>query len=42
LRAAVSSRILWGINLPSEFLLGVANTDHQCEAFDPERPDVWD
>ncbi len=26
----------------SPFLFGVANADHQCEAFDPERPDVWD
>ncbi|HVC33504.1 MAG TPA: family 1 glycosylhydrolase [Chloroflexota bacterium] len=25
-----------------EMLFGVASADHQCEAFDPERPDVWD
>ncbi|MGH2460730.1 MAG: family 1 glycosylhydrolase [Chloroflexota bacterium] len=27
---------------PAPFLFGVANADHQCEAFDPTRPDVWD
>lgn len=26
----------------NEFLFGVACADHQCEAFDPERTDVWD
>jgi beta-glucosidase/6-phospho-beta-glucosidase/beta-galactosidase len=28
--------------LPSDFLFGVGTSDHQCEAFDPRFPDVWD
>ena len=28
--------------LPPDFLFGVATSDHQCEAFDPRYPDVWD
>jgi beta-glucosidase/6-phospho-beta-glucosidase/beta-galactosidase/ABC-type amino acid transport substrate-binding protein len=28
--------------LPSSFLFGVANSDHQCEAYDPEREDIRD
>jgi beta-glucosidase/6-phospho-beta-glucosidase/beta-galactosidase len=27
---------------PPEFLLGTGCSDHQCEAFDPRYPDVWD
>jgi beta-glucosidase/6-phospho-beta-glucosidase/beta-galactosidase len=25
-----------------DFLFGTATSDHQCEAFDPRYPDVWD
>ena len=28
--------------LPGGFLLVVGTSDHQCEAFDPRFPDVWD
>lgn len=28
--------------LPSDFLFGTGTSDHQCEAFDPRYPDVWD
>ena len=28
--------------LPADFLFGVGTSDHQCEAFDPRYPDVWD
>ncbi len=28
--------------LPPRFLFGVATADHQCEAYDPAREDVWD
>ena len=28
--------------LPADFLFGVGTADHQCEAFDPRFPDVWD
>jgi len=28
--------------LPADFLFGVGTSDHQCEAFDPRFPDVWD
>ena len=28
--------------LPPEFLFGTGTSDHQCEAFDPRYPDVWD
>lgn len=28
--------------LPKNFLFGTANADHQVEAFDPQRQDVWD
>ena len=28
--------------LPDSFLFGVATSDHQGEAFDPARPDIWD
>lgn len=34
--------MLGAMNVPSDFLFGVANADHQCEAFDPDHPDVWD
>jgi beta-glucosidase/6-phospho-beta-glucosidase/beta-galactosidase len=27
---------------PTDFLFGVGTSDHQCEAFDPRYPDVWD
>jgi beta-glucosidase/6-phospho-beta-glucosidase/beta-galactosidase len=27
---------------PADFLFGVGTSDHQCEAFDPRYPDVWD
>jgi beta-glucosidase/6-phospho-beta-glucosidase/beta-galactosidase len=27
---------------PPEFLLGTGTSDHQCEAFDPRYPDIWD
>lgn len=27
---------------PKDFLFGTANADHQVEAYDPEREDVWD
>jgi beta-glucosidase/6-phospho-beta-glucosidase/beta-galactosidase len=28
--------------LPADFLFGTGTSDHQCEAFDPRYPDVWD
>jgi len=28
--------------LPPDFLFGTGTSDHQCEAFDPRYPDVWD
>ena len=28
--------------LPPDFLFGTATSDHQCEAYDPRYPDVWD
>jgi beta-glucosidase/6-phospho-beta-glucosidase/beta-galactosidase len=28
--------------LPASFLFGTGTSDHQCEAFDPAYPDVWD
>jgi beta-glucosidase/6-phospho-beta-glucosidase/beta-galactosidase len=28
--------------LPADFLFGTGTSDHQCEAFDPRFPDVWD
>lgn len=28
--------------LPEQFLFGVATSDHQCEAYDPNREDIWD
>lgn len=28
--------------LPGDFLFGVAISDHQCEAYDPDRPDIRD
>lgn len=28
--------------LPPTFLFGTGTSDHQCEAFDPRFPDVWD
>jgi beta-glucosidase/6-phospho-beta-glucosidase/beta-galactosidase len=28
--------------LPPDFLFGTGTSDHQCEAFDPGFPDVWD
>jgi len=28
--------------LPASFVFGVGTADHQCEAFDPRCPDVWD
>lgn len=31
-----------GVPLPTGFLLGTANADHQVEAHDPAREDVWD
>ena len=30
------------LGLPPAFMFGVATSDHQCEAYDPARPDVWD
>ena len=30
------------MQFPHNFLFGVANADHQVEAYDPEREDVWD
>ena len=30
------------MKFPKNFLFGVANADHQVEAYDPEREDVWD
>lgn len=30
------------MDFPENFLFGVANADHQVEAYDPEREDVWD
>ncbi|MEM9080759.1 MAG: family 1 glycosylhydrolase [Verrucomicrobiota bacterium] len=30
------------MTFPPNFLFGVANADHQVEAYDPEREDVWD
>lgn len=30
------------MEFPKNFLFGVANADHQVEAYDPEREDVWD
>ena len=30
------------MEFPENFLFGVANADHQVEAYDPEREDVWD
>ena len=30
------------MKFPDQFLFGVANADHQVEAYDPEREDVWD
>ncbi len=29
-------------NFPKDFLFGTANADHQVEAYDPSREDVWD
>ena len=28
--------------LPPDFLFGTGTSDHQCEAFDPRYPDIWD
>jgi beta-glucosidase/6-phospho-beta-glucosidase/beta-galactosidase len=28
--------------LPPTFMFGVATADHQCEAYNPDCPDVWD
>lgn len=33
---------LRGVGFPADFLFGTANADHQVEAHDPEREDVWD
>ena len=33
---------LWRVPFPPGFLFGTANADHQVEAHDPEREDVWD
>jgi beta-glucosidase/6-phospho-beta-glucosidase/beta-galactosidase len=30
------------VPLPPGFLFGTGTSDHQCEAFDPRYPDVWD
>ncbi len=30
------------MKFPKDFLFGVANADHQVEAYDPKTPDVWD
>jgi beta-glucosidase/6-phospho-beta-glucosidase/beta-galactosidase/ABC-type amino acid transport substrate-binding protein len=30
------------MSLPKEFIFGTANSDHQTEAYDPDREDVWD
>lgn len=35
------SKVL-SLKFPRDFLFGVANADHQVEAHDPEREDVWD
>ena len=28
--------------LPEKFMFGVANSAHQCEAYDPGQEDIWD
>jgi beta-glucosidase/6-phospho-beta-glucosidase/beta-galactosidase len=30
------------LNFPEDFIFGTANADHQVEAHDPSREDVWD
>src|SRR5688572_4362206 len=36
------SRASGGPRPPRPFLFGVATADHQCEAYDPSCPDIWD
>lgn len=40
--ARSSESRLTALKFPDQFLFGVANADHQVEAHDPEREDVWD